>query len=139
MYLVDEPAIDLGAFANALDAGAGHERILDAEHAMKSDPAIRWLHLETPANPTISCVDIEGLTRIAKARGAGVSVDNTFATPLNQSPLKLGADLVVHSATKFLCGHSDAMGGLLCGKKELVEKVFRFREINGASLQADSA
>jgi len=53
--------------------------------------------------------------------------------------LKLGADLVLHSATKFLGGHSDAMGGLLCGKKELVQKVFQFREINGASLQADPA
>ena len=66
-------------------------------------------------------------------------VDSTFATPVNQSPLKLGADLVIHSATKFLCGHSDAMGGLLCGKKELVEKVFHFREINGASIHPESA
>jgi cystathionine gamma-synthase len=66
-------------------------------------------------------------------------VDNTFATPINQNPLQLGADLVVHSATKFLCGHSDAMGGLLAGKKELVRKVYAFREINGASLQADPA
>ena len=71
--------------------------------------------------------------------GAVVVVDNTFATPINQNPLQLGADLVVHSATKFLCGHSDAMGGVLCGKKELVEKVFRFREINGASLSPDPA
>jgi cystathionine gamma-synthase len=71
--------------------------------------------------------------------GAIVVVDSTFATPVNQNPLRLGADLVIHSATKFLCGHSDAMGGVLCGKKELVEKVFRFREINGASLQPDSA
>ncbi len=66
-------------------------------------------------------------------------VDNTFATPINQSPLQLGADLVLHSATKYLCGHSDAMGGLLAGKKELVKEVFHFREINGASLQADPA
>ena len=97
------------------------------------------LYLETPTNPTLKIVDIKRLAAAAKKVGAIVVVDNTFATPLNQNPLKLGADLVVHSATKFLCGHSDAMGGLLCGKKELVEKVFRFREINGASLQADSA
>jgi cystathionine gamma-synthase len=71
--------------------------------------------------------------------GAVVVVDNTFATPINQNPLALGADLVIHSATKFLCGHSDAMGGLLAGKKDLVQKVFQFREINGASLQADPA
>ena len=97
------------------------------------------LYLETPTNPTLKVVDIKRLCAAAKKVGAIVVVDNTFATPLNQNPLRLGADLVIHSATKFLCGHSDAMGGLLCGKKELVEKVFRFREINGASLQPDPA
>lgn len=97
------------------------------------------LYLETPTNPTLKVVDIKRLCTAAKKVGAIAVVDNTFATPLNQNPLRLGADLVIHSATKFLCGHSDAMGGLLCGKKELVEKVFRFREINGASLQPDPA
>ncbi len=97
------------------------------------------VYLETPTNPTLKIVDIKRLSAAAHRVGAIVLVDNTFATPMNQNPLNLGADLVVHSATKFLCGHSDAMGGLLCGKKELVEKVFRFREINGASLQADPA
>ncbi|MCK9618584.1 MAG: cystathionine gamma-synthase family protein [Lentimicrobiaceae bacterium] len=97
------------------------------------------LYLETPTNPTLKVVDIKRLAAAAKKVGAIVVVDNTFATPVNQNPLKLGADMVIHSATKFLCGHSDAMGGLLCGKKELVEKVFRYREINGASLQADQA
>jgi cystathionine gamma-synthase len=97
------------------------------------------VYLETPTNPTLKVVDIRRLSAAAKKAGAIVVVDNTFASPVNQNPLLLGADLVVHSATKFLCGHSDAMGGLLCGKKELVEKVFRFREINGASLQADPA
>ncbi len=97
------------------------------------------LYLETPTNPTLKLVDIKRLAAAGKKAGAIVVVDNTFATPVNQNPLKLGADLVVHSATKFLCGHSDAMGGLLCGKKEFVEKVFRFREINGASLHPESA
>jgi cystathionine gamma-synthase len=97
------------------------------------------LYLETPTNPTLKVVDIKRLAVAAKKAGAIVVVDNTFATPINQNPLQLGADLVLHSATKFLCGHSDAMGGVLCGKKDLVEKVFRFREINGASLQPDSA
>ncbi len=97
------------------------------------------LYLETPTNPTLKIVDIKRLAAAAKKVGAVVVVDNTFATPINQNPLQLGADLVIHSATKFLCGHSDAMGGLLAGKKELVQKVFHFREINGASLQADPA
>lgn len=97
------------------------------------------VYLETPTNPTLKVIDIKRLSATAKRVGAVTVVDNTFASPINQNPLSLGADLVIHSATKFLCGHSDAMGGLLCGKKEWVEKVFRFREINGASLQAEPA
>jgi len=97
------------------------------------------LYLETPTNPTLKIVDIKRLAAAAKKAGAVTVVDNTFATPINQNPLQLGADLVLHSATKFLCGHSDALGGVLSGKKELVQKVFHFREINGASLQADPA
>lgn len=97
------------------------------------------VYLETPTNPTLKVVDIKRLAAAAKSVGAITVVDNTFATPINQNPLQQGADLVVHSATKFLCGHSDAMGGLLAGKKELVQKVYNFREINGASLQADPA
>jgi len=97
------------------------------------------LYLETPTNPTLKIVDIKRLSDAAKKVGAVTIVDNTFATPINQNPLALGADLVVHSATKFLCGHSDAMGGLLAGKKDLVKKVYSFREINGGSLQSTPA
>lgn len=111
-----------------------HEQ-LEAEIAKGCD----LVYLETPTNPTLKIVDINRLATAAKNVGAVVVVDNTFATPINQNPLALGADLVLHSATKYLCGHSDAMGGVLAGKAELVEKVFRFREINGASLQADPA
>jgi cystathionine gamma-synthase len=97
------------------------------------------VYLETPTNPTLKIIDIKRIAAAAKEVGAIVVVDNTFATPINQNPLELGADLVIHSATKYLCGHSDAMGGLLVGNKELVQQVFHFREINGASLQADPA
>ena len=97
------------------------------------------VYLETPTNPTLKVVDIKRLSSAAHQAGAIVVVDNTFATPINQNPIALGADLVIHSATKFLCGHSDAMGGLLAGKKELVQKVYHFREINGASLQSEPA
>lgn len=113
----------------------GNHEAMEAEIAKGCD----LVYLETPTNPTLKIVDIKRLSAAAKKVGAVVVVDNTFATPINQNPLKLGADLVIHSATKFLGGHSDAMGGLLCGKKELVEHVFRFREINGASLQANPA
>lgn len=92
------------------------------------------LYLETPTNPTTKVVDIERLSKFAKKHGALVVVDNTFATPINQNPLKLGADLVVHSATKFLGGHADALGGVVCGSAELVKKVYGYREIHGATL-----
>jgi len=97
------------------------------------------LYLESPTNPTLKVVDIERLARVAHEAGAAVVVDNTFATPINQSPLELGADLVIHSATKFLGGHADALGGVVCGPAGLVHDIFHFREINGASLQAASA
>jgi cystathionine gamma-synthase len=92
------------------------------------------LYLETPTNPTMKVVDIERLAKAGHAAGALVVVDNTFATPINQNPLSLGADLVLHSATKFLGGHADALGGVVCGSKELVHKVFAYREIHGATL-----
>ena len=97
------------------------------------------LYIESPTNPTLKVLDISRLADAARAVGAIVVVDNTFATPINQNPLRLGADLVVHSATKFLGGHSDAMGGLVCGSKDLIQRLFQFREINGASLDAMSA
>lgn len=103
------------------------------------DAGCDLVYLETPTNPTCKVLDIELLAKRAKAQGAVVVVDNTFATPINQSPLRLGADLVIHSATKYLGGHADALGGALCGTAELVERVFRFREITGATIAPDSA
>lgn len=97
------------------------------------------LYLESPTNPTTKVVDIARLATAAHKAGAIVIVDNTFATPINQNPLHLGADLVVHSATKFLGGHADALGGVVCGKKELIDPIYHFREINGATLHPMSA
>ncbi len=97
------------------------------------------LYLESPTNPTLKILDLHRLIQCAKEAGTVTIVDNTFATPINQNPILLDADLVLHSATKFLGGHSDAMGGIICGRKELVEEVFRYREINGASLSAAAA
>ena len=94
----------------------------------------RLLYLETPTNPTIKITDIKRLAAKAHAVGALVVVDNTFATPINQLPLELGADIVLHSASKYLGGHADALGGVICGSHELVEKVYHYREINGATL-----
>jgi cystathionine gamma-synthase len=97
------------------------------------------LYLESPTNPTVKITDIERMAKAGKAAGALVVVDNTFATPMNQNPLSLGADLVIHSATKFLGGHADALGGLVCGSKELVKKIYHFREINGATMDPMAA
>ena len=97
------------------------------------------LYLETPTNPTLKIVDIERLAKVAHEHGAIVVVDNTFATPINQRPISLGADIVVYSATKYLNGHSDVMGGLAVGKKALIDQIFHYREITGATLHPQSA
>ncbi len=99
----------------------------------------RMLYLETPTNPTLKVVDIARLARCAHAVGAIVVTDNTFATPVNQRPLLLGSDLVLHSASKFLGGHADALGGVVCGPKELIQPIFHFREITGAALDPFAA
>ena len=97
------------------------------------------LYLETPTNPTLKIQDIKKLSSIAKKSQAITVVDNTLSTPINQNPLEFGADIVLHSATKFLCGHSDALGGLVCGNKEVIDRIFHFREINGACLDPNPA
>lgn len=83
---------------------------------IQQDRKIKMMYLETPANPTIQCVDIGLLTGIAKQNGLLVACDNTFATPYLQQPFKYGVDFVVHSTTKFLNGHGTAIGGILLGK-----------------------
>ncbi|MDC1509808.1 cystathionine gamma-synthase family protein [Oceanospirillaceae bacterium] len=98
------------------------------------DKGCTLLYLETPTNPTIKIVDIKRLSAKAHSVGALVVVDNTFATPINQLPLELGADIVLHSASKYLGGHADALGGVICASKELVQQVYHYREINGATL-----
>lgn len=97
------------------------------------------VYLESPTNPTTKVMDIARLANAARAVGATVMVDNTFATPINQNPLALGADLVLHSATKFLGGHADALGGVIVGDKTLVAQIYHYREINGATLHPMAA
>jgi cystathionine gamma-synthase len=99
----------------------------------------RVVYLESPTNPTLKVMDIARLAAAGHAAGAVVVADNTFATPINQNPLALGADLVIHSATKFLGGHADALGGAVCGQRELVERIYHYREITGATLDPMAA
>ena len=97
------------------------------------------LYLESPTNPTLKVVDLARLAVAGHEAGAIVVVDNTFATPINSNPLQFGADLVLHSATKFLGGHADALGGVICGPADLVHKIYHYREINGATLHPMAA
>ena len=97
------------------------------------------LYVESPTNPTLKVMDIARLASAAHEVGALVVADNTFATPINQNPLALGADLVIHSATKFLGGHADALGGVVCGDPKLVDQIYHYREITGATLDPMAA
>jgi cystathionine gamma-synthase/methionine-gamma-lyase len=93
-------------------------------------PNTKLIHIETPGNPTTRISDIEEISKIAKKAGALLSVDSTFASPFLQHPLSLGADLVVHSLTKYINGHGDAMGGAVLGSKKLVDKIKREAMVN---------
>lgn len=86
-------------------------------------PQTRVVYFETPANPNMRLVDIAGASRIAHAHGATVVVDNTYATPYLTRPIELGADLVLHSATKYLGGHGDVVAGLLVGRAEQIQEI----------------
>ncbi|MFC0271496.1 cystathionine gamma-synthase family protein [Metabacillus herbersteinensis] len=113
----------------------GNHEAIEAEVAK----GCKILYLETPTNPTVKITDIERMAKAGRNAGALVIVDNTFGTPINQNPLSLGVDLVIHSATKYLGGHADALGGVVCGSLELVEKIYHFREINGATMDPMAA
>lgn len=93
-------------------------------------PNTKLIHIETPGNPTTRITDIAAVAKIAKEAGALLSVDSTFASPYLQHPLELGADLVVHSLTKYINGHGDAMGGAVIGKTELIDKIKREAMVN---------
>lgn len=97
------------------------------------------VYLESPTNPTLKVVDISRIAAAGHRAGAVVVADNTLATPVNQNPLALGADLVIHSATKFLGGHADALGGVVCGDPEWIKRIYHYREITGAALDPMAA
>lgn len=108
----------------------------DAENVFNAiTPQTKLIWIETPTNPTLKVSDIESIARIAKASGCLLCVDNTFASPALQKPLTLGADIVVHSATKYLGGHSDLIAGLVVTKdRELGEKIKFIQNASGAIL-----
>ena len=98
--------------------------------ALAADDKTKLVYFETPANPNLRVIDIARVSSLAKSVGALSIVDNTFATPILQNPLKLGADLVIYSATKYLGGRGDLLGGAVVGPSALIE------QIRGAGLRA---
>jgi cystathionine beta-lyase/cystathionine gamma-synthase len=95
--------------------------------------------LETPTNPTLEIFDIQAIAKLAHAHGALVAVDNTFASPVNQNPLALDTDFVVHSCTKYLGGHSDLTAGVLMGSQDLLMPVWNWRKNLGTTIAPEIA
>jgi O-succinylhomoserine sulfhydrylase len=102
-------------------------------------PNTRLLFVETPSNPLTEVVDIAGLAQIAKRAGALLAVDNCFCTPALQRPLELGADVVIHSATKYLDGQGRVLGGAVAGSRAVTEEVFKFLRTAGPTLSPFNA
>ena len=99
----------------------------------------RLVFFETPTNPNLEVLDIRHIAALAKEKGALTVVDNTFASPVNQQPLELGADIVVHSATKYLGGHSDLTGGLVIASAELLAPIWVWRKNLGQMMAPEVA
>lgn len=115
-------------------AEPGTEGVIDGIHE-KTD----LIFIEGLSNPTLRVNDIEKISRVAKNNNALLAVDSTFTTPVNQKPYLLGADLVLHSASKFLAGHNDVIAGTVLGREELVSKADGMRRTMGASLDPHAA
>jgi cystathionine beta-lyase/cystathionine gamma-synthase len=116
---------------------ASLEELADPERVI--GPKTRLVWFESPINPTLRCVDIARVAEACRARGVLSIIDNTFASPANQQPLALGVDLVMHSATKYLNGHSDVTAGALIGGAEVIERLQPARKLFGGVLEPASA
>jgi cystathionine beta-lyase/cystathionine gamma-synthase len=110
-----------------------------AEPARILGAKTRLLWFESPINPTLRCVDIARVAEACRARGVTSAIDNTFASPVNQQPLALGVDLVMHSATKYLNGHSDVTAGALVGSEAMLKPLLPARKLFGGVLEPASA
>ena len=102
-------------------------------------PRTKVVWFESPINPTLRCVDVAAVAAACRAKGVLSIVDNTFASPINQQPLTLGVDLVMHSATKYLNGHSDVTAGALVGSRAMIDRLGPARKLFGGVLEPASA
>lgn len=135
--LIDKVLPNIGIKVTIVD----FHQLNAVEDAIKADGSIKMMYIETPANPTLQCVDMEALTAIGKKHNLVVCADNTFATPYLQQPFKYGVDYVMHSTTKFLNGHGTAVGGILIGSdlekmNTVVTKMHRLLGGNSNSFEA---
>lgn len=113
------------------------EALRDPAAVIAADTRMLWF--ESPINPTLRCVDVAAVASACRERGVISVVDNTFATPINQQPIALGIDLVMHSATKYLNGHSDVTAGVLAGPARLLEPMQQARKMLGTILDPQAA
>ncbi len=104
----------------------------DFEKALR--PNTRVIYLETPSNPLLSITDLESVANLARSRGILTMIDNTFASPVNQNPVDFGIDVVIHSATKYMGGHSDICAGAVAGSKDAIDRIFQLAKNLGGSL-----
>jgi O-succinylhomoserine sulfhydrylase len=103
------------------------------------DDSVKMIFLETPTNPGLDIIDLELVGRVAKKHNLIFVVDNCFATPLIQQPQKFGADLIAHSGTKWIDGQGRVLGGIVCGKKELIQEIYLFSRSTGPALSPFNA
>jgi cystathionine beta-lyase/cystathionine gamma-synthase len=123
-----------------LGVGARFVRVDEfAEPARLLSDRTKVLWFESPINPTLRCIDIRAVAAACRARGVTSVIDNTFASPVNQQPLALGVDLVMHSATKYLNGHTDVTAGVLAGSASLVDRMEKVRRRVGTILDPHAA
>jgi O-succinylhomoserine sulfhydrylase len=111
----------------------------EAEWEAAITPNTKMIYLETPTNPGLDILDLEMIGRVAKKHKLILNVDNCFATPVNQRPIDFGADLVVHSATKWIDGQGRVLGGIVVGKKELIKDIYLFCRSTGPALSPFNA
>jgi cystathionine beta-lyase/cystathionine gamma-synthase len=116
---------------------ASLEELSRIETVLSSQTKLVWF--ESPINPTLRCVDVRAVAAACRARGVLTVMDNTFASPINQQPIALGVDLVMHSATKYLNGHSDVTAGAIIGPERLVDPVLQARKRLGTILDPYAA
>jgi cystathionine beta-lyase len=126
---------ELGKFGIELSFTTGNSAEV---FAAQIRPNTRILFLETPSNPLLSITDLEAVAQLARSRGLTTVIDNTFASPINQNPIDFGIDVVTHSGTKYLGGHSDISCGIVVSNRELMERIYKSAICFGGNLPAET-